>query len=242
MYTFASDKQTKETKQTANMIKRLTPILFLLLLTGCHSTPKAEDSGTKTATEAPKTRTDSIGMLVAAVRNNSRLYTSEFHVHKIITHSDESRLKGSILGMKYDIGIPVGSRRIAIPIDATLKGYIDFSDFSSGNVIFDENRIEIILPDPAVEITSAKINHDEIKSYVALLRKDFSDKELSQFEAQGRDSILADVPSLKIAERTRSSAANILVPMMRKLGFSNDDIVVTFNKNFDEQHLRTTIN
>lgn len=224
------------------MIKKLTPLLILLLLTGCHGTPKTDEPGSKTAKETHQTRTDSIGMLVAAVRNNSRLYTSEFHVHKIITHSDESRLKGSILGMKYDIGIPAGSRRIAIPIDATLKGFIDFSDFSSDNVIFDENRIEIILPDPAVEITSAKINHDEIKSYVALLRKDFSDKELSQFEAQGRDSILADVPSLKIAERTRSSAANILVPMMRRLGFSNDDIVVTFSKNFDEQNLRTTIN
>ena len=224
------------------MFKKLTPLLFLLLLTGCHNTPKAEKTGQKTATEATQTRADSIGMLVAAVRNNSRLYTSEFHVHKIITHSDESRLKGSILGMEYDVGIPAGSRRIAIPLDATLKGYIDFSDFSNDNIIFDENRIEIILPDPAVEITSAKINHDEIKSYVALLRKDFTDKELSQFEAQGRDSILAAVPSMKIAERTRSNAANILVPMVRKLGFNDDEIVVSFNKNFDEQHLRTTIN
>ncbi|MBP5387519.1 MAG: DUF4230 domain-containing protein [Prevotella sp.] len=181
-------------------------------------------------------------MLVAAVQSNSRLYTSEFHIHKIITHTDESRLKGSILGLDYDFGIPAGSRRIAIPMDATLKGYIDFRDFRSDNIIFDEDRIEIVLPDPAVEITSAKINHDEIKSYVALLRSDFSDKELAAFEAQGRDSILAAVPSLKIAERTRSSAANILIPMIRQLGFSNDEIVIVFRKDFDEQHLRTTIN
>ena len=92
------------------------------------------------------------------------------------------------------------------------------------------------------KITSAKINHDEIKSYVALLRSDFSDKELAAFEAQGRDSIIAAVPSLKIAERTRSSAANILIPMIRQLGFTNDEIVVIFRKDFDEEHLQTTIN
>ncbi len=223
------------------MIKKLTPLLILLLLCGCHGTPPSEKPTSTTAPSSSLSRTDSIGMLVAAVRNNSRLYTSEFHVHKIITHSDESRLRGSILGMEYDVPLPAGSRRIAIPLDATLKGYIDFNDFSSDNIIFDDRRIEIILPDPAVEITSAKINHDEIKSYVALLRKDFTDKELAHFEAQGRDSILASVPNLKIAERTRSSAANILVPMVRQLGFGDDEIVVTFSKNFDEQHLRTTI-
>ena len=223
------------------MTRILTPLLFLLLLTCCHSNPKIEPSESQPKAEGTKTRADSIGMLVSAVQNNSRLYTSEFHVHKIITHSDESRLKGSIMGLDYDFGIPAGSRRIAIPMDATLKGYINFNDFSNDNIIFDENRIEIILPDPAVEITSAKINHDEIKSYVALLRSDFSDKELSKFEAQGRDSILAALPSLKIAEHTRSSAANILIPMIRQLGFDNDDIVITFRKDFDEQHLRTTI-
>lgn len=224
------------------MTRKLIPLLFLLLLACCKGSQPSEEQKEPPAKEAKKSRADSIGMLVAAVQSNSRLYTSEFHIHKIITHTDESRLKGSILGLDYDFGIPAGSRRIAIPMDATLKGYIDFRDFRSDNIIFDEDRIEIVLPDPAVEITSAKINHDEIKSYVALLRSDFSDKELAAFEAQGRDSILAAVPSLKIAERTRSSAANILIPMIRQLGFSNDEIVIVFRKDFDEQHLRTTIN
>ena len=222
-------------------MKKLTTLMAAaLLFCGCHGTPDIPSPPAPSdAASKAKTRTDSVGMLVTAVRGSSKMYTSEFRVHKIITHNDALKLKGSILGMSYKFDLPAGSRRIAIPIDATLKGYIDFANFNSDNVIFDDGKIELILPDPQVELTSTKINHDEIESYVALLRSDFTDQELSAYEIQGRDSILASIPDLKIAERTRQSASRLLIPMIRQLGFTDDEIVVTFRKDFDERQLRT---
>ena len=217
----------------------LSFIVFLLLLsfTGCSKGHTDEAAGTDSIPRL-ENRNDSMKKLISTVKRCSRLYTSEFLVHKIVTHDDELKLKGSILGMDYNIGLPAGSRRIAIPIDGKLKGFIDFSQFSEDNVIFDGNRIELILPDPQVELTSTKINHNEVKSYVALLRSNFSDKELSTYEARGRKRIIESIPELKIADRTKASASRILVPLIQQLGFNAEDIVITFRKDFDENHLQ----
>ena len=222
-------------------MKKLTPLLAaLLLLCGCHGNSEGSAPTPSDAASKAKTKADSVGMLVTAVRSSSKMYTAEYHIHKIITHNDALKLKGSILGMDYKFDIPAGSRRIAIPIDATVKGFIDFNAFNGDNVIFDDGKIEIVLPDPQVELTSSKINHAEIESYVALLRSDFTDQELSTYEIQGRDSILAALPDLKIAERTRQNASRLLIPMIRQLGFTDDEIVVTFRNDFDEHQLTTT--
>ena len=42
------------------------------------------------------------------------------------------------------------NRKVAIPMDATLKAYVDFSGFSAKNVNRQGDKIEIILPDPKV--------------------------------------------------------------------------------------------
>lgn len=218
----------------------MTIALAAMLLCGCHGTSDAPTPPAPSdAASKAKTKADSVGVLVSAVRSSSKMYTSEYHIHKIITHNDALKLKGSILGMDYKINVPAGSRRIAIPIDATVKGFIDFGDFNSDNVIFDDGKIELILPDPQAELTSSKINHAEIETYVALLRSNFTDEELSAYEHQGRDSILASLPDLKIAERTRQSASRLLIPMIRQLGFTDDEIVITFRKDFDEHQLKT---
>ena len=221
-------------------MRKLIPLLLWALwlsLSGCGGNSAGTSSQDGAEPTPTKTRADSIGMLVSTVKNSSRLYTSEYRVHKIITHDDELKLKGSVLGIKYDFDMPAGRRRIAIPIDATLKGYIDFGEFSADNVIYEGDKIELILPDPKVEITSTKVNHDEIESYVALLRTDFTDQELATYEAQGRDSIRAAIPTLKIGERTRASASRLIIPIIRQLGFPTDNIVITFRKDFNERQL-----
>ena len=64
---------------------------------------------------------DTIPMLVMQVQKCSRLYTAEYKMHKIITHDDEIRMKGKFLNQDYDVALPMGSRKIAIPIDAMSK-------------------------------------------------------------------------------------------------------------------------
>lgn len=173
---------------------------------------------------------DTIPHLVTLVQKCSRLYTAEYKVHKIITHNDEVRVKGKILQHDYNIPLPVGQRKIAIPIDATIKAYIDFNDFSEKNIRRNGNRIEIILPTPHIQLTATKVSHTEIKKYVATLRRNFSDEELSNYEQQGREAIIKDIPRMEITEMAKESAAKVLVPFFVGMGFAETDITITFQK------------
>lgn len=176
---------------------------------------------------------DTIPDMVMQIQKCSKLYVCEYKVHKIVTHSDKVRMKGAIIGQEYDIALPVGERRIAIPMYATLKAYIDFSNFSKENIRKVGNKIEIICPDPRITLTSTKIDHAEIKRNVAFLRQDFSDEELQSYQKQGREAIIGDIPSMGIAETARKSASLALIPILEKLGFQGKDITITFSKQFN---------
>ena len=181
--------------------------------------------------------TDTIPVLVTQVKKCAKLYTAEYRVHKIVAHDDQVKLKGSFLQQKFDISLPLTSRKIAIPIDATLKAYIDFNDFSEKNVIRKDDKIEILLPDPKVEMTSSRINHDEIKRQVSLVRSNFSDKELVNYEQQGRMAIINSIPSMGIIDIAREGAAHALIPMIKQMGFKEENIKITFRKEFTTDDL-----
>lgn len=181
--------------------------------------------------------TDTIPVLVTQVKKCAKLYTAEYRVHKIVTHDDQVKLKGSFLQQKFDISLPLTSRKIAIPIDATLKAYIDFNDFSEKNVIRKDDKIEILLPDPKVEMTNSRINHDEIKRQVSLVRSNFSDKELVNYEQQGRMAIINSIPSMGIIDIAREGAAHALIPMIKQMGFKEENIKITFRKEFTTDDL-----
>ncbi len=196
-------------------------------------------NGGQTAPEA--TPFDTLPMLVNSVRQCARLYSTEFKVHKIITHEDTKQLQGTFMNRPFSIDLPVGKRKIAIPMDAVVKAYIDFSNFSADNVKRDGDRLEIVLPDPQLEITSTKINHEDIKQYVALLRHNFTDEELTGYETIGRQSIVNDLPNLGIMETARLSAAKVLIPMVSEMGFGADQVTVTFRKPFTPDEISTLI-
>lgn len=184
---------------------------------------------------------DTIPVMVMQIQKCSRLYTAEAHVHKIVTHDDQLTLKGSFLKKNFNIHVPGSNRKVAIPMDANLKAYVDFKDFSSKNVNRKGNKIEIILPDPKVVLTSSKIDHQGIKQFVSLARSNFSDAELTQFEQQGRESIIKDIPNMDILETARQSAANTLIPMLKDMGFKEQDIKVSFRKKFTFDDLKSLI-
>lgn len=193
----------------------------------------------KTTPEAEKI--DTIPMMVMQIQKCSRLYATEYHVHKIITHDDQLKLKGSFLKHDYDINLPLGKRKIAIPVDATIKAYIDFAQFSAENVRKKGKKIEIILPDPHVSVTATRINHSEIRQYVAMTRRNFSDAELSAYENMGRKAIIADIPNMDIIERARLSIANILIPIIEQMGYRQEDITITFSRPFSARDIMKII-
>lgn len=199
-----------------------------MLLAGCNGR-KAE------TTKPPKT--DTVPVMVMQIRKCAKLYTAEYKVYKIVTHDDEVRLKGTFLGQKLNMSLPFSDRKVAVPIDATLKAYIDFGGFSEQNVVRRGGKIEIILPDPKVELTSSRVNHEETKRQVSLFRADFTDKELTAYEQQGRAAILNSVPQTGIIEMAREGAAHVLVPMITQLGYREEDITVTFRKKFTTEDL-----
>ncbi len=184
---------------------------------------------------------DTIPMLVMQVQKCSRLYTAEYKMHKIITHDDEIRMKGKFLNQDYNVALPMGSRKIAIPIDATVKAYIDLSSFSEKNVRRVGDKIDVTLPDPRIEMTSSRINHGEIRKYVALTRQNFSDKEMAGYEQQGRQAIINDIPQTGIMEMAKESAARVMVPFFVGMGFNEKDITISFRKDYSDNEIKKMI-
>lgn len=179
-----------------------------------------------------KEQVDTIPIMVMQIKKCARLYTAEYQVHKIVTHDDQVRLKGSFLQKEFDINLPLSSRKIAIPIDATLKAYVDFNEFSEKNVRRNGDKIEITLPDPKVELTSSRINHNETKKHVAFMRSNFTDEEMANYEKQGRAAIINSIPKLGIIDMARESAAHTLIPTIKQMGYKEENITVTFRKEF----------
>lgn len=195
--------------------------------TGCKEKQKEKSMGNVVE------RTDTTAVLIMQIQKCSKLYTAEYDIHKIVTHSDEKRLKGKLLNHNFDVRMPLGERKIAIPINVKLKAYIDFTAFGKDNVTIKEGKIEITLPDPRVAVTSSKVDHEEIRQYVDLTRSRFTDAELSNFEQQGRQAVVNSIPQLGIISTARDNAAQVIIPMIVKMGYDEKDITVTFRKNYE---------
>ena len=196
-------------------------VLCLSLLSAC----RGEE------TQAEVVRVDTLS-LVMQVKECARLYTAEYEVHKLVLKDDPLRVKGNLFQRAFDVKVPIGERKVMIPLDVTLKAYIDFTGFDEKNVLRSGDRIVVTLPDPRVVVTSSRINHDEVKQFVSLTRSDYTSAELADFTRQGEDEILASVPQLGILEVARENAAHVLVPMLTRLGYDERNIVISFRKDF----------
>lgn len=196
-------------------------VLCLSLLSAC----RGEE------TQAEVVRVDTLS-LVMQVKECARLYTAEYEVHKLVLKDDPLRVKGNLFQRAFDVKVPIGERKVMIPLDVTLKAYIDFTGFDEKNVLRSGDRIVVTLPDPRVVVTSSRINHDEVKQFVSLTRSDYTSAELADFTRQGEDEILASVPQLGILEMARENAAHVLVPMLTRLGYDERNIVISFRKDF----------
>ena len=207
-------------------------LLLLLILPGDRFL--AADSDARNL--SPGRSNDTVPMLIMQVQKCSKLYTAEYRVHKIVTHDDALRLKGQLMSKQFNLKVPLADRKIAIPMDAKIKAYIDFSEFSEQNIERSGNQITIILPDPQVVMTSSKIDQKNVKQYVGLTRAHFSDEELANYQQQGREAILQSIPDMGIEETARANAAKVLVPMLTQLGYEEQNITIAFRKDLDFRH------
>lgn len=175
---------------------------------------------------------DTAKVLLHQIQECSRLYTTEVEVRKVITHDDNVAFQTSVLSRKIDINLPFGKRKVAIPVEATLKAYIDFSDFDENSVSINGDKVEVFLPEPRVVMTHTKIHHEDIRKNIPLLRSDFSDDELTQYEIQGRNDIIKSIPHINIIPMAREGAAKVLVPLFEQFGFKPENVTVSFCKDF----------
>lgn len=197
--------------------------------------------------------------IATEISKQSRLYTSEYIVHKIVTHNDLRRLKGSFFGMDIDHDLPLGDRKIAIPIDVTLQAYIDLSQIKETDIEVIQNSnsnlqnrignkvettslggergrsLHITLPDPQIVVTSSKVDNLGVRTKVSWLRSNYTDEEMTDFTRQGVASVLRTVPQMGIIESARQNAATLLIPLLADMGYPKENIVVTFRKDFGEE-------
>lgn len=187
---------------------------------------------------------NAIPQLTNRIQQCSRLYTTEYRIHKIVMVHADKQLDASFLGM--DINLPLGERRLLIPMEATLKGYIDFNNFSENDIETDGERITITLPDPEVVMTSSRIDHDGTKQYVSWYLSNFNTSEQTAHAAKGRQDIIDKVKNdsrqkRHIVESARQNAANLLIPIISRMGYDEQSITISFRKDYSFENLRIHI-
>lgn len=175
--------------------------------------------------------------LVLKVQQCARLHTAEYTIHKIVTYDDVKSLKGNFFSESFDIKLPLGDRKVAIPVDVTLRAYIDFSHFDESRIERRDRKISVTLPDPKVVVASSKVDHAGIREFVGLVRSRFSDEELTRFARQGEEQILAHIENYGILEMARGSAVRVLTPLLNSMGYASEDITIRFRPDLDADEL-----
>lgn len=90
-------------------------------------------------------------------------------------------------------------------------------------------------------LTATTIDHEQVKEKVSWLRTRFSDEERSRIEQQGRTAIVKSLKQMNLTESARQSAVQQLMPMLRQMGWSDDDVVITFRDDLGNSPFETLI-
>ena len=71
-----------------------------------------------------------------------------------------------------------------------------------------------------------------MKEFVPFMRHNFTDAELTNYERQGRKQIVNSIGQMGIIEHAQESAAKQLIPMLKMLGYKQENITISFRKQF----------
>lgn len=208
---------------------RRVRVPFLALLAALSLLSSCRPGGGRKAAP-PEPAVDTMAVLVTRMERCSRLYTSEYRLRKILVYDNPAVVSGSLMHRDFKISLPLGERRIAIPVTATAKACVDMGKLAADGVRRNGDRLEITLPDPDVTLTSTRVDHEGVRQKVALLRSRFTDEEITRVQRQGRDDMVRELARTGIVEDARASAARQLIPMAVRLGFKEENVTVTFRK------------
>ena len=194
-----------------------------------------------TSDKVQTTPVDTIALLAQRIADCSRLYTAECQLRKIVLYDDPAVVDGKLFNHDIHISLPLGKRRIAIPVTATAKAYIDMSSLTADNIRRQGDKVEVILPDPEVTLTATRIDHDGIMQDVALLRSSFTDDDITAIQQQGRQDIINSLPATDMLEDARKSAARQLIPLIVRMGFREENVTVSFRRGLTPEDLKSII-
>ena len=220
--------------QYMDMIRYFFIALLSLTFAACQNKTSGEQANDSTAKAAalPQEAIDTLQQVVMRTQQQNKLYTTECKIHKVVLFSDTEKIGGKLL----DIDKP-GYRKVAVPLDVTLKGSIDFTHFDASNVTRTDSLIVMTLPDPQITITASHIDFKGARQYVSTLRSNFTDEEITRLARQGEDSIRHHIERYGLVEASRTAAARVLVPMLKQLGYAESNIIVRFRKDFNNNDL-----
>ncbi len=214
----------------------LLSVVLLVLQASFVSCNKPTDNSSVT-TSAAKIHVDTTARIVMEVSRSARLYTTEYKIHKVVTYTDNPTVEGKVVGIPVKMPTRLGDRKVAIPIDVTLKAYIDFNNFSPENVKRADSTVVITLPDPQIIATATRIDNTGTRQYIDLARSRYTDAEITALASQGTDSIMSHISQFGIVAQAERSAATILVPILRRMGYKDTNISIRFRKNYTDSEL-----
>lgn len=178
--------------------------------------------------------------IILLARSEAKVYTTEYSLYKDIIFNDKDIY--TIFGHEFNMP---GDRRIDIPFAITAKAYIDFSQFCEENVRIEEGSVTITLPDPCIEIISARPDYSNIKEDTSWWRTKFSTEEREKFVRQGIAQLKDDIalsmsPDMMLTD-ARRNAYDCLAPFIKSLGYGDDRIVIRFPREYVGESLNTII-
>ena len=177
--------------------------------------------------------------IVATLRLQSKLYTAETTAHKTMKYSSDRKLGVRLLGKDRDISLPLTHSEASIPVSVTYKAGIDMTQLADDDILISQKdsagtvrrAIAVRLPLPEIELTAVSIDHKSEHHDRQMFGKDMDDATYQRLVDTAKKNIWNEMTPQDIAdinETARVSASDILIPVLRDLGFT--DIFITYKE------------